>query len=173
MINAKKTTWFAAALLMAVVAGCEENKGENGTSSFFPEYDAPRTTKKLYEAQQAAGDRADSNLDTAHFDREELNSLGLAKLDSMLKDDDSSNPLVVYMNMPQDASMSGRQKAVGRYLKDHGLKDSQVKFVVGPNPDSKGRSDEALAGWAKTDTGSSSSEGGATGGGSSSGSAMK
>ena len=48
-----------------------------------------------------------------HFDGDKLNSLGEAKLDLMLKDDDSTDAMVVYMDLTrEDPELKGRRDAV-------------------------------------------------------------
>lgn len=152
MTKMTKFYCVAAATIFMGVAGCQGQKPDNGTSSFFPGYNETRAVDRINNVQIAAGARADATLDPAHFDQGELNSLGMGKLDYMIQDDESINPMTVWMNVPEDNNLNKREKAVTRYLKDRGLKETQIKFAIGPNPDSSGYADEGIKKWKMTDT---------------------
>src|SRR4051812_38860406 len=106
-MNKTTNNWtlkIAAAVLaglgLSSLAGCQTDK--SSVTEFFPAENAPRATEQFMAVQAAAGARADSTLQPLHFDNEKLNSLGEAKLDLMLKDDDSVEPVIVYMNLTDD-----------------------------------------------------------------------
>ena len=93
---------------------------------------SPRRSTACWTPRRCAG-RNDATLYAVHFDGTDLNSLGAAKLDWMLKDD-SALPLAIWIAIPPDDQSSDRQTSVTTYLKDHGLKPEQIKFNSGPNP---------------------------------------
>ncbi|HEX8912020.1 MAG TPA: hypothetical protein VF796_06640 [Humisphaera sp.] len=145
-----RVLWAGAVLAAApLVAGCAKTPAAKadaesaerrelqrlGGEVFRPD-DEPRTVTRLFDAQSAAGARADATLRAAHFDGGNpsvLNSLGEEKLDLMLGDDDAL-PLVVYVDVPKDDASAARQRAVEVYLRDRGLAADQVKVVAGANP---------------------------------------
>ena len=135
----------ALAAVLGAAAGCQNDNGNadiHGTS--FPKDGEPRAIDRFVQAQSAAAARADATLSNAHFDHDGgLNSLGRAKLDHMLRDDEASWPLVVYLDV-RDPGAGGAGIARGpaadrcedasrRYLADRGLKDAAVEFRSGPN----------------------------------------
>src|SRR4051812_36771110 len=98
---------------------------------FFPA-DEGRAVNNLWSAQAAAGARADATLQPMHFDGAKLNSLGEAKLDLMLKDDDSAESILVYMNLdPKDHDLSTRLESVSSYLEEHGIEKEHIQLKMG------------------------------------------
>src|SRR3954447_6246490 len=85
-----------AGLGLSSFAGCQTDN--SSVTDFFPPDDAPRATQQFATVQAASGARSDATLQPLHFDGEHLNSLGEAKLDLLLKDDDTVEPVVLYMN---------------------------------------------------------------------------
>jgi hypothetical protein len=89
--------------------------------------------------QSAAAARSDATLNNYHFDRGgALNSLGRAKLDLMLKDDEASLPMVVYVDIREQgdrpaSDVSRYEESARHYLADRGLRDERVEFRSGPN----------------------------------------
>jgi hypothetical protein len=102
----------------------------------FPREDEPRQIHRVFDAQAAAGARADATLHACHFDTggtpTSLNSLGEEKLELMLLAD-ASLPMVVYLDVAKDETYASREQAVRVYLKDRGLTDAQVTLVQGQN----------------------------------------
>jgi hypothetical protein len=134
-----RTLAFAAATLAFVAgAGCSKMKKAPDSridgAAFRPEGEE-RTVNKFIETQVASGSRRDGTLRSFHFDHDSLNSLGRKKLDEMLRDDDIANPLVVYLDAPQDRLYTDRQTAIQEYLTDRGLNGGQIKVVAGQNLD--------------------------------------
>lgn len=129
----------AALLAAAALAGCAKNgaaKSAKQHGEDFPAEEVRRATAAFAEAQAASGARADATLRRHHFDANQLNSLGEERLDLMLKDDDLCEPLLVYVDLPEnDPLWSEREQAVLTYLGDRGLRDTQVRLKAGTNPD--------------------------------------
>jgi hypothetical protein len=150
-----KTLTFAAVLFgAAAAAGCQTDK--SSMTDFFPA-EEERKVQHVANIQAASGARADPTLQPFHFDGGKLNSLGEAKLDLMLKDDDAIQPLVVYMNVPdKDATYAARCDAVLRYLHDRGATADQVKLEVGPNPNVHSLASEHLSRMSRTENNSAS-----------------
>ena len=151
---------FAAAL----AGGCQDqNKNLDPTlDGFFVDTDAqtPIATR-FADAQAASGARADATLSRQHFDGPALNSLGQAKLALMLKDDDAASPMKVYLNTGEkDPAYKQREQSVAAFLKDKGLRDTQIELVAGPNPESTSPAARHLANLPKTDTSSASGDAG-------------
>ena len=136
-----------AALLLALfpaAAGCQGREGERGAAvdrprgdEFRPD-DYPRSVHRFAHAQAASGARNDATLHPHHFDGGALNSLGQEKLALMLKDDELCDPMVVYLEVPSDDLLPGRQDSVRVFLKDRGLQDAQVRLEANPNPAARG-----------------------------------
>ena len=129
-----------AGLAVSGAAGCQTDG--SSVTDFFPSDNAPRATEQFMNVQAASGARADGTLQPLHFDAEKLNSLGEAKLDLMLKDDDSD-----------DRFLNSRKESVTRYLVDRGLSEDQVKFETGTNPNSRSLAVRHITNMGKTETG--------------------
>jgi uncharacterized membrane protein YgcG len=174
----KKLVSFAGlSLATALVVGCQTDK--SSMTDFFPA-DEARSTQNFMTTQAAAGARADATLQPMHFDGDHLNSLGEAKLDLMLKDDETDPRMVVYMNLPtDDANLKGCRDAVVTYFEDRGVSKDNIEFKSGANPGQTSLAAEHLSRLQKTesdgagtegDSGSSMGGGSNGGGGSSNGS---
>ena len=143
-----KLSGLAVAGVMLV--GCNSDK--SSMTDFFPAEEA-RSTQNFMTAQAAAGARADATLQPMHFDGDHLNSLGEAKLDLMLKDDDTENMMVVYMNLPtESADLKARRDAVVSYFEDRGVSKDNIEFKAGTNPDQTSLAATHLARMQKTDS---------------------
>ena len=129
--NIRKTVQLASLLAVSALMGCHHDQIAHG--EMFNPPGAPTPVSEACEVQAAAGARADGMLYDHHFDGSDLNSLGKDKLNRMVKGTPTSQPVVVYMNMPHD-SATARQTAVAAYLKDSGLKESDVQVFEGSNP---------------------------------------
>ena len=128
---------------ISVAGGCQGAGGEFGKvarprGEAFRADDVPRAVHRFADAQAASGARHDATLYPHHFDRGVLNPLGQEKLALMLKDDEICDPLVVYLDVPSNDLLAGRQESVRVYLKDRGLEDRQVQLEAGPNPNARG-----------------------------------
>jgi hypothetical protein len=146
---------LAIAGLMLV--GCNADK--SSMTDFFPEGEA-RATQNFVTAQAAAGARADATLQAMHFDGDHLNSLGEAKLDLMLKDDDTDDKVVVYMNLhTDDADLKARRDAVVTYFEDRGVTKDNIEFKAGSNPDETSLAAEHLSRMSKLESDGSSMSG--------------
>jgi hypothetical protein len=130
------------------------------TPRYFDENDAQVSdaevteTDRLMHTQECAGARAEATLYPEQFDGPGLTSLGTHALDLMLQDSHSCSPLVLYLDIPDDAIAEDRRLAIGRYLEDRGgLKPEQIEFHYGTNPDNYHSADVQLGYYlAKTDT---------------------
>src|SRR5687768_15079149 len=150
---ALRAALLAGGLLPALASatGCQGPGGEFGQGvarprgEAFRADDAPRGVHRFADAQSASGARYDATLHPQHFDRGMLNSLGQQKLGLMLKDDEICDPLVVYLELPANDLLAGRQDSVRVYLKDHGLEDRQIQLEVGPNPSARGPAGPGIA----------------------------
>ncbi len=158
ILTAVKIAGFtAAAAVLLVSAGCTE-VDKSGMDSFF-QADEGRATQNLMTAQAAAGARNDATLHEMHFDGGRLNSLGESKLDLMLKDDDSTDAVVVYMDLATDDNdLKSRRDAVMNYLEDRGVEQDHIEFKSGSNPTVTSLSAEHIANMHKTDSSGGSTE---------------
>ena len=129
----------AAVVLLMLSGGCQP------IDEHFEPEGAERSVHRFADAHAASGARADAMMHAYHFDGAELNTLGEQKLGLMLQDDDACEPLVVYMNVKEDDQIDERMVAVTTFLKDNGLADEQIKFEVGPNPNSRHSVTDGLA----------------------------
>jgi hypothetical protein len=155
---------MAVGTVVLMTTGCQKDSAPiNHGEDFAPEVEVRETTR-LEQTQKAAGARDDATLYSEHFDGPGLSSLGTTKLDAMLADSHSANPMLVYLAIPDDGVAQERRESIDRYLQDRGgIKSEQIKFEVGPNPQACSPADEGLRNYDKTDTsmsgGASSSSG--------------
>jgi hypothetical protein len=140
MTTESKIQWglrlTAGMAILAIAAGCaSQNDGlEHGER--FVSSDREASVQAFNKMESASAARADATLRTYHFDGASLNSLGEERLDLILRKGDSTNPLVLYLDLPADDSRTAkRQATVTAYLKDHGLTEDQIALKSGPNPD--------------------------------------
>jgi hypothetical protein len=143
-------------LIALYSSGCEWNYNQQrqAMGEFFPAGDEMRDVHRIERVQNASGAREDATLEPYHFDKGEVNSLGRQKLSLMIDDDDSNNPLVIYLNVPaNDEFKAARQDSVVAYLKDQGLEEKQIAFKDGPNPATDHPAEESLIRISKTETG--------------------
>ena len=146
--------WLAAATAVAGIAGCHGGgaaaPGHEPAAAtkvhgeiILPD-DQPRATTDVAVAQAAAGARADATLHAAHFDGGELNALGRYKLDSMLEDQETAVPLVVYVDVPSDRPIAQARLSVFEYLKGRGVAESNIRLESGVNPHSTSPAADAI-----------------------------
>jgi hypothetical protein len=161
----------ASVLLLWTVSGCQSDKKDccattqaaNIDGAAFYAQGDTTTTQKFLSAQAASGARADSTFNAIHFDGGKLNSLGTAKVDAMLADDDTAEPVVFYLNMNEgDAFKTERQDAIVAYCKTRGMTETQVQFKLGPNPATYSPSADILSRMNKTESGGAGATGGST-----------
>jgi len=161
-MNSKRHATFLMAVgtVVLMTTGCQKDSTPvNHAEDFATEVEVRETTH-LEQTQKAAGARDDATLFPQHFDGPGLSSLGTTKLDMMLADSHSANPMLVYLAIPDDGVAQERREAIDRYLEDRGgLKTEQIKFQSGPNPQTLSPADGNLRNYDKTDTGASGGAG--------------
>ena len=123
-----------------LTAGCESDR--SALNEFFPQDN--RATHAFTAAHAQAGARHDATLQSHHFDGNELNSLGRAKLDHFVtaRARGGTTPTTapatqpatttIYLNLPGDGADARRSAALA-YLVENGIDENEVKFVAGPN----------------------------------------
>lgn len=156
-----KTTHLTILTMLAagIVAGCQDQKCTGPADDFFA-VEGNSRTQTVLDAQAASGARADGMLYAAHFTGPALNSLGAAKLDRMLGDDDPCQPLTVYLNLPEkDTQAAARKSATVAYLRDRGLTNDQVRIVAGENLDTLHPAAPMLKRMDKTESSAASPDG--------------
>ena len=118
-----------------MASGCQNDRDRAIHGEMFPADEQVRPVDRMVEVQAAAAARMDATLNGWHFDRgAALNSLGRARLDLMLRDDDESLPLVVYLDVRGEGGVrDDHRDAVRHYLADRGVADAQLEFRTGPN----------------------------------------
>ena len=127
-------TVLVAAGALCLVGGCRKNAEEAMRGEKFPLDSEQRSVRSFAEAQAASGARADATLRAYHFNGPELNSLGRAKLELMLKDDEPAEPLLVYLDVPAGYPLGEKWRGSAlQFLKDQGLTEQQVRFEAGGN----------------------------------------
>jgi hypothetical protein len=152
----RKTTITAtlAAAALLFLGGCHDVQGQmdrdRAGDAFSPEGDT-RDYRRAMIAQEAAAARKDGMLYAYHFDGDRLNSLGQSKLALMMRANDQAFPLVVYLNVPNDAHLQARQDAVRTYLTDAGLRREQLAFETGANPNVTSSAAQNLQRYTKTE----------------------
>lgn len=128
---------------------------------FYAPHEVPATLQ-ISQAMRASGARNDSTFNAIHFDGGKLNSLGEAKIDALLADDDTAEPVVFHLNIAEaDPFKTNRQDAIVEYCKARGMNESQLQFKLGANPATYSPSAEILTGLKKLEApaGASSGEG--------------
>lgn len=139
------------AMVLVLAGGCAEHTKPDAA---FDDEATIRPYRRMAEVQRSAGARADGNLHPAHFTDDAVNSLGRAKLDAMLANEETVRPLTIHLAPMADRSaLMRRIESVTAYLKDNGLNDAQLHFVTGLNDASYHSSASDLANLRKTDTG--------------------
>jgi hypothetical protein len=154
MLTTKKLAAMAFATALLPMAGCQQQAPLNHGEEFTPEEQVSQVTK-LEDVQAARGARSDATLYAIHFDGDHLSTLGMAKLDLMLKDD-SALPIKVWLAVPDDGNLEGRREAINAYLKDRGVAADQVVLERGANPDTDHPAAKGLTDLANMDSSSSS-----------------
>lgn len=160
----------ASVLMLWSVSGCQSKDKCCATTqeakvdgAEFYGANETTATQKFLNAQAASGARADSTFNAIHFDGGKLNSLGTAKIDAMLADDDTAEPVVFYLNTEEaDPAKAAKQDSILAYCKTRGMTESQIQFKLGPNPATYSPSVDLINSLKKTDTGTAG-EAGATG----------
>jgi hypothetical protein len=125
----------AVGAVIGLASGCQSKPDREIHGEMFPADTDIRPVDRMIEVQSAAAARSDATLTAAHFDRgAALNSLGRAKIDLMLRDDDETVPLVIYLDMRDTAGVTDAHRdAVRHYLADRGVADAQLELRTGPN----------------------------------------
>ena len=143
---------LTAAILttLTAVCGCA---GPKGPDMEFPAEGTIQAPTRVAEIQRAQGARNDGNLYAVHFTDDAVNSLGRAKLDAMMRDDETVRPLTIHL-APADSTVTMRRiESVTAYLKDNGVTESQMRFETGLSGESYHPSAPELANLHKTETG--------------------
>ena len=147
-----------ALLAAGLLFGCQgNNSGQIRGENDFP-VEGEHDNQAIIHVEEANGALADATLYPRHFNGDQLNSLGMKKLDLML-DGDPTLPMTVWLDIPEDDLAQSRRLAVGTYLEDRGLLVDQIKFGSGPNPDTYSVATDQLKGLAlqESDTGDTTS----------------
>src|SRR5688572_22529468 len=97
--------------VLCLAAGCQRKDIEVVRGEDFRPESERRSVAYFVEAQAASGARADATLRPYHFNGAELNSLGRAKLDLMLKDDEAAAPLLVFLEVPANYPLGENWRA--------------------------------------------------------------
>ena len=148
-----RTTCLKFALGLALTGGCAEHTKPDPE---FATVETVRPYQRMAQVQRSAGARADGNLYAVHFTDDAVNSLGRAKIDAMLGNDEVVRPLAIHMAPAADHdALMRRMESVTAYLKDQGLTDAQMHFVSGLSDASYHPSGPDLANLRKTDSGES------------------
>jgi hypothetical protein len=137
MRNRDKYRWIlgmaAGVSIVAATAGCG---GDGRPGESYPTGDQTSSVQRIEQVQTNRATREDATLHAYHFEGNQLNTLGQARLDQMIADGEVASNLVVYLDLPADADQAQRQQAVNLYLKDRGLRDEQIRLESGANPNS-------------------------------------
>jgi hypothetical protein len=159
------TSAVAAAVLLSGAVGCSSKKKptkeETYQADFFPSESEQRSVDRFIEVQAAEGAKDDAMLFASHFDGNELNTAGQVKLNLMLRNQTSRQPMVVYLNLPQgDTLVSARRTAVEQHIKDSGVAIASLEVKEGDNPAMLTNANTNLRNLPKTDSDYQGSGGG-------------
>jgi hypothetical protein len=150
LLNNNGTKYSGLLISTMLLVGCQTD--QSSVTDFFPDNEA-RSTQNFMTAQAAAGARADATLQPMHFDGDHLNSLGEAKLDLMLKDDNTDPTIVVYMNLATDhPHLRARRDAVVTYFEDRGVTKDSIEFKNGSNTEQTSLAAQHLSRMSKTES---------------------
>lgn len=148
----KRVAINVAVLATLLATGCQ---GEHTDPNYeFPDAGKMRSYQQMANVQRSAGARADGNLYTYHFTDDSLNSLGRAKVDSMIRNDETVGPVTIYLASSAENAVNMRRiESITAYLKDNGLTESQMRFETGANAATYHAAAPDLANLSKTDSG--------------------
>jgi hypothetical protein len=162
--------------LAVALCGCSSNKKKEEAAKdkqpdafqreFFETGASQRAVDRFVEVQAAEGAKEDAMLFASHFDGNELNTAGQAKLNLMLRNQSPQQPMTVYLSLgPNDAMAGARRSAVEKYVKDSGIAVASLDVKEGDNPDTRTTASSNLRNLRKTDSDyHSGGEAGTTGG---------
>ena len=174
-----KTTVLAVAALaiaLGATTGCSSTKKKEPVakakkqdsfqSDFFATESHQRAVDRFVEVQAAEGAKEDAMLFASHFDGNELNTAGQAKLNLILRNQSPQQPMVVYLSLaPNDGLAGARRSAVERFVKDSGIAIASLDLREGDNPEMLTTASTNLRNLRKTDSDyHSGGESGTTGG---------
>jgi hypothetical protein len=132
-MSGRPSIWLI--MTAAAMTGCHhDTEPPQNRADVFATEPAVHPSQQFVIAQAAAGARQDATLRAMHFDGSRLNSLGREKLDLMIRDEDVTTPLVVYLDLPDGAQAADARKSVVDFARSLGLPEGQVRFESGPNP---------------------------------------
>ena len=127
-------TWLLAMALIGVTGCHHDSPPAPDRADAFASEPAVPPARQFVTAQAAIGARDDATLRAMHFDDGRLNSLGRQKLDLMTQDEDASQGIVVYLDLPPDGPVKVARDSITDFLKSLGVADAQIRFEEGPNP---------------------------------------
>jgi hypothetical protein len=165
---------ICAAALALAAAGCghapnheRAAKAKADTADpFFQSENDVRQFDKFARASAAAGAAEDGTLYPSDFTAGRLNSAGREKLDLMLAGHHGSEPLVVYLSVPEkDAMTAARRDAVQSHVNASGASVAKLDLRLGANPTLYTPAAPAMANLHKTDSEYVSPNAAANGGG--------
>jgi hypothetical protein len=140
------------------LAGCEAQPKQQDPSgdTFAAETDA-RIHRGIADHQAMLGAQADPTLYRCHFDGNNLNALGKAKLDAIL----AGAPAKIYVDSRRE-SADAQRAAVSSYLSAAKVPDGSIALETGFAPDSSSFAAPALSRMSKTENPRSTSSSGST-----------
>ena len=133
MTRSTLTSLMLAAAAVTVLAGCSTPPDGLLHGETFTESGQTTAIGRIAQAQAASGAKSDSMLYDRHFNGTELNALGQAKMDLILKGSPIDQPVKIYFVMAHD-DVAGREAAVAAYLDKAGVQAADERFAEGPNP---------------------------------------
>jgi hypothetical protein len=129
----KQISALGALLVATLLMGCHSSEKTANEEFFTPTSDKAELDA-FYDRQVAAETYADPSLYAVHFTGDNLNSLGKAKLDSLLAS--CERPALVEIYLTGSPDTPEHHQAITKYLASHGCKADQFAFVTDPNPNS-------------------------------------
>ncbi len=158
MLNSKRVhriALFMGTSFVLAAQGCSSSQPKISHGEKFAPPDSEYASQRLNLTQEAAGARDDATLYPQHFEGPGLSTLGMAKLDLLLQDSHTANPLMIYVAIADDDQASLRRHAVSDYVVHHSsLKADQISLQAGTGPDNYYLAGPNLKNYDKTDTGS-------------------
>ena len=125
-----RNIWLIA--FAAGLAGC--SSPDKPKPDFFTAEKDSAQMKAFADEEATSAAIADSSLYPAYFTGSHLNSLGMQKLNLILKDSDRPEMTQIYL--ADGADSAEHRDAVWHYLLAGGAKESQFALVAGTNPNS-------------------------------------
>lgn len=156
----RRTCITITGLTAVLVTGCTVD--QTGDAKYEDPFFRPPQTQshvtRIFKTATNAGAMRDGTIQAIHFDGNELNELGQAKIEAMVNAHKPGLPFNVYLDLPKnDPNLTTRQATLNLALLNAGVPSDQFTVALGTNPASTSDSAMVLDGNSGSSGASSSS----------------